>query len=64
MGVGGTFDIIAGITKRAPKWMQKIGMEWFYRFLQEPRRMWKRYLVGNSKFIFLVIKEKLRRRAS
>jgi len=62
MGVGGTFDIIAGITKRAPRWMQKIGMEWFYRFLQEPRRMWKRYLVGNSKFIFLIIKEKLKRR--
>lgn len=58
MGVGGSFDVFAGKTKRAPKWMQKIGMEWFYRFLQEPKRMWKRYLVGNSKFIYLVFKEK------
>ncbi len=60
MGVGGSFDVEAGITKRAPLWMQKIGMEWFYRFLQEPKRMWKRYLVGNTKFILLVLKEKLR----
>ncbi len=61
MGVGGTFDVIAGYTKRAPVWMQQIGMEWFYRFLQEPGRMWKRYLVGNSKFIALVMKEKFRK---
>ena len=61
MGVGGSFDIIAGVTKRAPKWIQNMGMEWFYRFLQEHRRMWRRYLVGNSKFIYLVIKEKFRR---
>ena len=57
MGVGGTFDIIAGLTKRAPKWLQNIGMEWFFRLAQEPGRMWKRYLVGNSRFIFLVLKE-------
>ncbi|RNI37489.1 glycosyltransferase [Hanamia caeni] len=59
MGVGGSFDVIAGIVKRAPKWMQKNGLEWLYRTLQEPRRMWKRYLFGNSSFIYLVIKEKL-----
>lgn len=58
MGVGGSFDVIAGKTKRAPVWMQKAGLEWFYRFIQEPRRMWKRYLIGNSKFIWLVLKEK------
>lgn len=58
MGVGGTFDIIAGLTKRAPKWLQNIGMEWFFRLAQEPGRMWKRYLVGNSRFIFLVFKER------
>ncbi len=58
MGVGGSFDVVAGKVKRAPLWMQKSGLEWFYRFAQEPKRMWKRYLVGNSKFIFLVIKEK------
>ena len=61
MGVGGSFDVFAGKTKRAPLWMQKIGMEWFYRFLQEPKRMWKRYLVGNTKFLFLVLKEKFRK---
>ena len=59
MGVGGSFDVVAGKTKRAPLWMQDLGMEWFYRFIQEPKRMWKRYLVGNSKFILLVLKEKL-----
>ncbi|MAN58484.1 MAG: glycosyltransferase [Flavobacteriaceae bacterium] len=57
MGVGGSFDVIAGVTKRAPLWMQKVGMEWFYRFMQEPRRMWKRYLFGNSKFMLLVMRE-------
>jgi len=60
MGVGGSFDVLSGKTKRAPKWMQEYGLEWFYRFLQEPRRMWKRYLVGNIKFIYLVIKEKVK----
>ena len=58
MGVGGSFDVIAGITKRAPVWMQRMGLEWFYRFMQEPKRMWRRYLVGNSRFIWMVIKEK------
>lgn len=62
MGVGGSFDVIAGKVKRAPLWMQKNGLEWFYRFLQEPRRMWKRYLIGNSKFILLVLKEKINNR--
>lgn len=61
MGVGGSFDVVSGKVKRAPLWMQKAGLEWFYRFLQEPRRMWKRYLVGNFKFILLVLKEKYRR---
>ena len=61
MGVGGSFDVFAGKTKRAPLWMQKIGMEWFYRFLQEPKRMWKRYLIGNTKFLFLVLKEKFKK---
>ncbi|SEP81828.1 N-acetylglucosaminyldiphosphoundecaprenol N-acetyl-beta-D-mannosaminyltransferase [Hyunsoonleella jejuensis] len=61
MGVGGSFDVIAGKVKRAPIWMQKIGLEWFYRFLQEPRRMWKRYLIGNSKFIKLVLFQKFKK---
>jgi N-acetylglucosaminyldiphosphoundecaprenol N-acetyl-beta-D-mannosaminyltransferase len=62
MGVGGTFDIIAGITKRAPKWVQDMGMEWFVRLYQEPGRMWKRYLVGNTIFILLVMREKIQGR--
>ena len=61
MGVGGSFDVISGITKRAPLWMQNAGLEWFYRFAQEPKRMWKRYLVGNSTFIYLVLKEKFKK---
>lgn len=58
MGVGGSFDVISGMIKRAPMWMQRLGLEWYYRFLQEPGRMWKRYLFGNSQFIYLVLKEK------
>jgi len=58
MGVGGTFDVVAGQVKRAPVWMQKYGLEWFYRIVQEPGRMWKRYLVTNSQFAWLLIKER------
>ena len=61
MGVGGSFDVVSGLVKRAPVWMQNAGLEWFYRFAQEPKRMWKRYLVGNSKFISLVLKEKFKK---
>ncbi len=60
MGVGGSFDVIAGKVKRAPEWMQRSGLEWFYRFIQEPRRMWRRYLVGNATFIGMVLQEKFR----
>ena len=56
MGVGGSFDVISGEVKRAPLFMQKIGLEWFYRFAQEPRRMWRRYLIGNIKFIIIIFK--------
>ncbi|TKJ39025.1 glycosyltransferase [candidate division LCP-89 bacterium B3_LCP] len=60
-GVGGSFDVVAGVTKRAPAWMQNCGMEWFYRFLQEPRRMWKRYLVTNVRFVGMLTVELFRR---
>ncbi len=50
--VGGSFDVIAGDIKRAPLWMQNSGMEWFYRLCQEPRRLFKRYLVTNTQFIW------------
>lgn len=59
MGVGGTFDVVAGKVKRAPYWMQRAGLEWLYRVIQEPGRMWKRYLVTNSKFAWYLLKEKL-----
>jgi N-acetylglucosaminyldiphosphoundecaprenol N-acetyl-beta-D-mannosaminyltransferase len=61
MGVGGTFDVVAGKVKRAPKWMQNWGLEWLYRVIQEPRRMWKRYLTTNSKFVWLLMKERFSR---
>lgn len=58
MGVGGSFDVVAGVTDRAPEWMQEHGLEWFYRFVQEPRRLWKRYVVGNAKFVALTLRYK------
>jgi len=61
MGVGGSFDIIAGIKKRAPKWMQKCGLEWLFRLCQEPRRLWRRYLIGNPIFLWLVGKELIKK---
>ena len=53
-GVGGSFDVMAGVTRRAPRWMQRAGLEWFYRVMQEPGRMWKRYLITNTRFVGLV----------
>lgn len=61
-GVGGSFDVLAGITRRAPEWYQKHGLEWFYRVKQEPRRLGRRYLVTNTTFLALLAREKLRRR--
>ena len=60
MGVGGSFDVFAGKVKRAPLWMQNSGLEWLYRLLQEPQRMWKRYLITNTLFILLILKEKFK----
>lgn len=57
MGVGGTFDVAAGKVARAPVWMQKAGLEWFFRFLQEPRRMFRRYFVEDMAFVGLLAKE-------
>jgi len=59
-GVGGAFDVISGKTKRAPKWVQNMGFEWLFRVLQEPGRLWKRYLVGNTVFLWIVLKELLK----
>lgn len=57
MGVGGTLDIIAGVTRRAPVWIQRIGFEWLWRVMQEPRRMFKRYLFDGIRFFYIVIEE-------
>lgn len=60
MGVGGTFDVVSGKVKRAPVWMQRSGLEWLYRVIQEPGRMWKRYLSTNSEFAWMLAREKLK----
>lgn len=59
MGVGGSFDVISGYIPRAPKWMQRSNLEWLFRVSQEPRRLFKRYFVGNFKFIKDVANERL-----
>jgi N-acetylglucosaminyldiphosphoundecaprenol N-acetyl-beta-D-mannosaminyltransferase len=64
MGVGGSFDVVAGKTSRAPLLLQKTGLEWTWRLIQEPRRMFKRYLKGNTAFIKLVIQERKKLRAT
>ena len=53
MGVGGSFDVVAGKVSRAPRWMQRVGLEWSWRLIQEPRKMWRRYLFTNTTFIRL-----------
>ena len=62
MGVGGSFDVAAGLTRRAPRWMQRSGLEWFHRFLQEPRRMFGRYFVRDLAFFRLLLPEVCRKR--
>ncbi len=57
IGVGGTFDMIAGITKRAPRWMQRAGLEWLFRLLQEPRRLWKRYVLDMVYFGYFFVRQ-------
>lgn len=57
MGVGGSFEMVAGIVNRAPGWVQHMGIEWFYRLVREPRRLWKRYLIGNVQFGFVVLRQ-------
>jgi len=57
MGVGGTFDVVAGLVGRAPRLMQRCGLEWLYRLIQEPRRMWRRYLVEDMAFFALLWRE-------
>lgn len=57
LGLGGAFLLYAGVDGRAPKWMRDLSLEWLYRLWLEPRRLWKRYLVTNTLFIGLFLKE-------
>jgi N-acetylglucosaminyldiphosphoundecaprenol N-acetyl-beta-D-mannosaminyltransferase len=57
IGVGGSFDVLAGLVPRAPAWMRRNGLEWAWRLKLEPRRLWKRYLVTNSLFAWLMLKQ-------
>lgn len=57
VGVGGAFNILAGITPEAPRWMQNLSLEWLYRLIQEPRRLFKRYAITNTRFMYLLKKE-------
>lgn len=57
--IGAVFDFYAGTVKRAPLWWQRHGLEWLYRLLKEPRRMWRRYLIGNTLFLWNIAKERL-----
>ena len=57
IGVGGSFDVLAGLRKRAPEIVQRVGMEWAFRLVQEPRRLWKRYLLTNARFVSLMSRE-------
>ena len=62
VGVGAAFDMLSGRRKQAPCWMREHGLEWFFRLLQEPRRLWRRYLVYGTQFVVYVAIESLRLR--
>lgn len=64
MGVGAAFDFLSGTKKRAPLWVQKFGLEWLFRLLQEPGRLWRRYFIFNSRFLFLIIREQFQIRTN
>jgi N-acetylglucosaminyldiphosphoundecaprenol N-acetyl-beta-D-mannosaminyltransferase len=59
MGVGGLFDFYSGRIPRAPMWLREIGLEWLYRLMQEPGRMWRRYVIGNPLFLYRVWRQML-----
>ncbi len=57
MSVGGAFELLAGFVPRAPRWLQTIGMEWLFRLAMEPRRLWRRYLIGNTRFVLMIVRQ-------
>ena len=64
LGVGGAFPVYAGVSRRAPRWIRDLSLEWAFRLRQEPSRLFKRYLKTNSLFLYLILKEKLKRMLS
>jgi N-acetylglucosaminyldiphosphoundecaprenol N-acetyl-beta-D-mannosaminyltransferase len=62
LGVGAAFDYLAGAKRQAPRWLMPLGLEWLFRLTMEPRRLWRRYLLNNPRFVRLVTQELLRRR--
>ena len=62
IGIGGAFEVMAGLAKRAPKWMHTAGLEWLYRFIQEPKRLFRRYFIEAPLFIPLILKQKFTRK--
>lgn len=59
LGIGVSFELVADMVQRAPLWMQKWGLEWLFRLIVEPKRLWKRYVMGNPQFMWLVLKQRL-----
>jgi N-acetylglucosaminyldiphosphoundecaprenol N-acetyl-beta-D-mannosaminyltransferase len=59
VGVGAAFDFLSGNKPQAPRWMQRNGLEWLFRLFSEPRRLWKRYLLGYPRFVTLVLLQKM-----
>lgn len=64
VGVGAAFDFLAKTKRPAPRYMSRMGFEWLYRLLSEPQRLWRRYLVGNSTFLYLLVKSRFRERSA
>jgi N-acetylglucosaminyldiphosphoundecaprenol N-acetyl-beta-D-mannosaminyltransferase len=60
LGVGAAFDIHTGRIADAPEWLKKTGMQWLHRLLQDPKRLWKRYLTNNPRFLYLITMQLLR----
>lgn len=59
VGIGAAFDMVSGRCRQAPRWMREHGFEWLFRLCQEPRRLWRRYLIYGTEFIFLILLESL-----
>ncbi len=62
VGVGAAFDFISGAKRQCPSWLQRCGLEWLFRLCTEPRRLWRRYLIGNTQFVFWLAREALSRK--